>query len=59
MNADPRVMEFFGGAAFFGGERRDDRRNQRTTAQHGFGFFAVELRDTESDRARRALAGSV
>ena len=46
MNADPRVMEFF--AAPLSSEESDAMivRNQAHTAQHGFGFFTVELRDT-------------
>ena len=46
MNADPRVMEYF--AAPLSPDESDAMilRNQAHMAQHGFGFFAVELRDT-------------
>jgi RimJ/RimL family protein N-acetyltransferase len=46
INADPRVMEFF--AAPLSPEESDAiiLRNQTHAAQHGFGFFAVEFRDT-------------
>jgi RimJ/RimL family protein N-acetyltransferase len=47
MNADPRVMEFF--AATLSSEESDAMilRIQAHTAQHGFGFFAVELRESD------------
>ena len=46
MNADPRVMEFF--AAPLSPEESDALvvRIQAHTAQHGFGFFTIELRAT-------------
>jgi RimJ/RimL family protein N-acetyltransferase len=46
MNADPRVMEFF--AAPLSPAETDAMigRIQAHMAQHGFGFFAAELRDT-------------
>ena len=46
INADVRVMEYF--AAPLSAEESDAMilRNHAHMAQHGFGFFAVELRET-------------
>ena len=46
MNADPRVMEFFASVLSPADSDAMIDRIQAHMAQHGFGFFAAELRAT-------------
>ena len=46
MTADPRVMEFFAGQLSRAESDATIDRIQARSAQHGFGFFAAELRAT-------------